>query len=115
MAEPLTRQIIREVVRETLSQVLQQKTVYLEDLKHPELKLIRPIPVFLEYDGETVIANYYDTESYGYGDSEYEALDDLRLELAQTYLELAEDAEGLGSLPQQWWNNLQIIFLKRSD
>jgi len=114
MAELLTKQIIREVVRETLSQVLQQKTVYLEDLKHPELELIRPIPVFLEYDGEMVIANYYDTESYGYGDSEYEALDDLRLELAQVHLDLAEDADHLGPLPQQWWNNLQTVIQRRT-
>lgn len=114
MTELLTRQVIREVVREILSQVLQQKTVYLEDLKHPALGLTRPIPVFLEYDGETVVANYYDTESYGYGDSEYEALDDLRLELAQTYLDLAEEADCLGTLPQQWWNNLRTIIRRRT-
>ncbi len=113
MSELLTKQVIQKVVKETLSQVLQQKTIYLEDLKHLEIELARPIPVFLEYDGETVIANYYDTESYGYGDSEYEALDNLRLELAQTYLDLAEDAEHLGPLPQQWWNNLQVIIRRR--
>ena len=114
MAEFATEHVIRQVVKETLFQVLRQKTIYVEDLKHPDLELIRPIPVFLEYDGETVIANYYDTESYGYGDSEYEALDELRLELAQTYLDLAEDADSLGPLPQQWWNNLQSIVRRRA-
>jgi hypothetical protein len=114
MTELLTKQDIQAMVKEALSQVLQQKTVYLEDLKHPELELTRPIPVFLEYEGETVIANYYDTESYGCGDSEYEALDDLRLELAQTYLDLAQDAGRLGPLPQQWWNNLQTIIRRRT-
>lgn len=114
MTELMTEQVIREVVKETVFQVLRQKTIYLEDLKHPELELTRPIPVFLEYDGETAIANYYDTESYGYGESEYEALDELRLELTQTYLDLAEDANRLGPLPQQWWNNLQGIIRRRA-
>ncbi len=114
MTELMTEQVIREIVKETVFQILRQKTIYLEDLKHLELELARPIPVFLEYDGETVIANYYDTESYGYGGSEYEALDELRIELAQTYLDLAKDADCLGPLPQQWWNHLQSVIRRRA-
>lgn len=90
-----------------------KKTIYLEDLLHTELKLVHPIPVFIETEGDIVIANYYATESYGYGDTEYEALDDLRLELVNLYEDLSEDVDHLGPLPQKWWNHLQTI-MRRS-
>ena len=85
----------------------------MQDLKHHELVLAKPIPVFLEFDNETVIANYYDTESFGYGESEYEALNDLCVELAQTYLDLENDQDYLGKLPLKWWNHLQTIIQRR--
>lgn len=113
--ETLTIEDVRNVVKEAIAQVNRQKTVYIQDLKHPNLELLKPLPVFLEFDAYTVIANYYDTESFGYGDSEYEALNDLCAEIAQTYLDLAEDPQSLGRLPARWWAHLQTVIRRRTD
>lgn len=107
--EVVTENVIRDIVKTTLTQLAQQKTIYLEDLLHTELQLLHPIPVFIETEGDIVIANYYATESYGYGDTEYEAIDDLRLELVDLYEDLLADVDHLGPLPQKWWNHLQMI------
>ncbi|HOT92434.1 MAG TPA: hypothetical protein PLJ78_09250 [Anaerolineae bacterium] len=111
--EVVTENVIRDIVKTTLTQLAQQKTIYLEDLLHKDLQLLRPIPVFIETEGDIVIANYYATESYGYGDTEYEALDDLRQELVNLYEDLSEDTERLGPLPQKWWSHLQTIIQRR--
>jgi len=87
----------------------------LSDLKNDLLVLVRPIPIYLEYDKDKVIANYYDTESFGYGDTEYEAINDLCRELAETYNDLLADSDRLGPLPQKWWRHLQAIIRKDNE
>jgi hypothetical protein len=114
LGAPVLEQI-KAVAREAIAQVERQKTVYLQDLKHPNLVLRHPLPVFLEMDDEIYIANYYDTESFGSGDSEYEALNDLCLELAQTYLDLEADQGKLGPLPSKWWTHLQTVIERRPN
>lgn len=100
---------IKKIIRQAAAETNKNRTIMLSDLKDDHLDLLRPIPIYLEYDKEKVIANYYDTESFGYGDTEYEAINDLCRELVETYNDLLADASNLGPLPQKWWKHLQKI------
>ncbi len=94
---------------EDLGRCSQHKTVYLEELRHPQLQLMFPISVMIETDGGTVFASHITTEMYGYGDTESEAVEDLRLGLIDLYEDLFKNSHRLGPLPQQWWTYLQAI------
>ena len=115
MENHISSQDIKTALKEAVSSIERFHTVMIEDLKDDNLRLLKPIPVFIEYDRETVIANYYDTESFGYGDSEYEALNDLCRELVQTYNDLEEDKDNLGILPSKWRRHLQTVIGQRED
>ena len=100
---------VKKIIRQAVAESAKNRTIMLSDLKDDHLFLLKPIPIFLEYDKEKVIANYYDTESFGYGDTEYEAINDLCRDLAETYLDLKGDSGHLGPLPAKWWKHLQMI------
>lgn len=100
---------VKKIIRQAVAETNRNRTIMLSDLKNDRLLLICPIPIYLEYDGDKVIANYYDTESFGYGDTEYEAINDLCRELAETYHDLQADSDNLGTLPEKWWKHLQRI------
>ena len=114
MTETLLTDQFKSIIKETILQIENQKTIYLQDLKHPELELKKPLPVFIEYDDDYVIANYYDTESFGYGDSEYEAINNLCKEIVQTYSDLEIDQTNLGPLPMKWWDHFQTIIQRKN-
>jgi hypothetical protein len=109
MENILTIQKVKKVVKQAIAESLKNRNIMISDLKSDELQLIHPIPIFLEYDSDTVIANYYDTESFGYGDTDYEAINDLCRELVETYWDLKTSQGSLGFLPQKWWKHLQTI------
>lgn len=70
------------------------------------LKLRRPIHAVIERSEGIVTATYYECEVFGEGDSEFEALDDLRCCIVEHYRELCEFEHSLGPLPTR---HLQIL------
>ena len=112
--EAVTENDTFDMGKATVIQLTQHTKIYLEDLFHAELQLIHPIPIFIETEGDTVIANYPPTVSYGCGEAKSEALDDLRLELVDLYNDLLKNSDHLGPLPQKWWNHLQTIIQRRA-
>lgn len=74
------------------------KIVPIETLNE-RFTLKRPIFAVLEQSEGTVTATYYECELFGEGESEFEALDDLRQSLVEYYLELRDSLETLGPLP----------------
>jgi len=86
-----------------------RKSILLYSLRHPRLRLREPLAVLLEHDDGQVIAQSYDLDLFGYGDTENEALEDLRQTVADLYFELKENAEGLGLLPEKVWGYLSSI------
>jgi len=62
--------------------------------------------VALEYDEGQVIACAPDLDLFGYGDTENEALDDLRRTVADLYYTLKEEHASLGPMPAQVWDYL---------
>jgi len=86
-----------------------RKPILLYSLRHPRLRLKEPLAVLLERDDGQVIAQSYDLDLFGYGDTESEALEDLRQTVADLYYELKESAGKLGPLPEKVWDYLKGI------
>ncbi|MGQ9625639.1 MAG: hypothetical protein ACUVV0_01875 [Anaerolineae bacterium] len=73
-----------------MERIGERKPLLLYDLRNDKLKLVEPVAVLLEYDEKQVIAVAYDLDVFGYGETEMEALDDLRRTIVDLYLTLKE-------------------------
>jgi hypothetical protein len=93
----------------TMEKLSKRRILLLYSLRHPHLRLRNPIAVSLEDDGAQVIASAYDLDLFGYGETEGEALDDLRRTIVHLYRALRDDADALGPLPQQIWRYLADV------
>jgi len=89
-----------------LTRASSRRPILLYSLRHPHLKLVEPLSVALEYDEGQVIACAPDLDLFGYGDTENEALDDLRHTVADLYYALKEERASLGPMPAQVWDYL---------
>jgi len=87
----------------------ERKPILIYSLHHPHLKLREPLAVYLEHDGEQMIAFCYDLDVFGYGDTETEALQDLRQTAADLYFALRDNRNELGPLPEKVWDYMTSI------
>lgn len=78
--------------------LLEYKSIFIDSLNSEVYKLKKPIPVCIEYDGKTYIANNYDLGLYGYDDMELEAIEDLKKSIIECYENLKTETE-LGPVP----------------
>ena len=108
------RQIRDELRRLTtlLTRASNRRPILLYSLRHPHLSLTEPLSVALEYDGKQVIAYAHDLDLFGYGETENEALDDLRRTVADLYYTLREERASLGPMPAQVWDYLTHIIVE---
>jgi hypothetical protein len=100
--------IVGELAPE-IARFRERKSFLLHSLRHPGVELREPLAVLVEQDGEQVVAVCYDLDVFGYGDTESEALDDLRRTVADLYLALKEQQQELGPLPERVWTYLSRI------
>jgi hypothetical protein len=92
-----------------MEKLARRRPLLLYSLRHSGLRLRNPIAVSLEDDGTQVIASAYDLDLFGYGETERDALDDLRRTTVDLYLTLRENEGALSSLPQQIWEYLTDV------
>lgn len=78
------------------------KTIEIASLGSENLELIRNIPVSLEIYDDEAIAEFVDVEAKGFGETESEALENLKNNLISLYCEIKEDEANLGPLPKKW-------------
>lgn len=78
----------------------------LQDLRDARLRLIAPIYVTLEEQDGVVVASNVDLDLFGYGDTEAEALQDLREIISETHLDLKAEQGRLSPHLQAIWNYL---------
>jgi hypothetical protein len=90
-------------------QIAVSKPLLLYSLHHPRLFLKAPIAVSLEYDADQVTAYAHDLEVFGYGETEIEALSDLRRTVCDLYFELAEHHKSLEGEARSIWKYLSQI------
>jgi hypothetical protein len=91
-----------DALRVTIDELRKSKVIQLSTLADASLRLRMPLAVVIDWSGEQTTAHAVELEDYGVGDSEYEALDDLRGSILQTYGFLRENEADLGpSLAKQ--------------
>ena len=86
--------------------------IQLLDLGDIQYRLREPILVVIEeYNGDdTVIASFPEIEVFGEGETETEAIQNLRIAILDLYDELiSTSSEILGNLPKTWLNVLQRL------
>lgn len=74
------------------------RIVFIDSLDSTSYSLRKPIPVTIEQDGEICVATNYDLQLYGYGDTEGEAIYDLKKSIRECYEDLKGEEE-LGPIP----------------
>ena len=84
-----------------------QPSVSISTLHDLRLRLRQQITVSLEYDGYQFIAYAPDLDIYGWGDTEYEAIEDLRQSIVELYFDLK--GEKLAPSLRKIWDYLNSI------
>ncbi|MBA7496608.1 hypothetical protein ES702_07217 [subsurface metagenome] len=84
-----------------------QPTKFISSLHSSRLKLQKAITVSLEYDSYQFIAYAPDLDIYGWGDTEYEAIEDLRQSIVELYFDLK--GEKLAPSLRKIWDYLNSI------
>ena len=110
-----TKAIIQEFngLKETISGIASRKIFFINSLHNSHLSVHAPISIFLEYDGYQFVSYAPDLDIYGCGDSEYEAIEDLRESIVELYFDLKE--EELGSDLQKIWEYLNSIITENEN
>lgn len=83
--------------------------VFVSDLGDPRLTLKQPLPVVIQYGDTAITACSYDLEDFGVGDTEFEAVNDLKATIAELYFALKENQDRLGPQPEKDWLFLRSI------
>lgn len=85
-----------------------QRTVFISDLGRRDVILTEAVPVVVQQDDDGAVAYSADLDEMGIGETESEALDDLRESIAESYLLLRHEAH-LGPLQQRHLRYLKQI------
>lgn len=103
------RAVIEELsgLKKAIKGIERKKILLINSLHHSSLNLIFPVAVSVEYDGYQFIAYTPDLDIYGCGESEYEAIEDLRQSIVDLYYDLKD--EPLGKDLQRIWEYLRSI------
>lgn len=102
-------------VKQRARQLAISKPLLLYSLRHPSLSLKAPIAVSLEYDADHVIAYAHDLDVFGYGETEIEALNDLRQTICDLYHELHEHHDALEGEAKAIWGYLSQIIREQTE
>ncbi len=83
------------------------KIIPLNSLRDEKYPLKHPIYITIEHENDQIIASFDDVEAFAYASNEFEAVDLLCAEIIALFIDLMEDQENLGPLPQKWLAILQ--------
>lgn len=81
-------------------QIIEYRNIFIGTLHSEDYVLRKPIPVSIEHEEQVYVASNYDLGLYGYGDTENEAIDDLRESIIGCYEDLKQEKE-LGPIPSR--------------
>ena len=106
MAEVESLQTVHHL-EQVLNRIERRRALFIHSLHDPRLRLNVSLPITLEDDGYQFVAYAPDLDIYGLGETEYEAIEDLRQSIVDLYFDLK--AEKLGGDLQKIWNYLQSV------
>jgi len=105
----LSKKQYNTLVKGINTNLLRSRVVALNSLRNDKYFLKSPIYISVEYSDDKVIASFDDIEVFAYGDTEYEAINLLCIEIVQVFEDLKEDSKNLGELPKTWFSILNDI------
>jgi len=90
------KSLLKEIdgLKKSIEGIGRQKVLFISSLHNTHFHLKTSISVSLEYDSHQFIAYAPDLDIYGCGDTEYEAVEDLRESIIDLYLDLKEEKLG---------------------
>ena len=94
-------------LEQILTRLERRRTLFIHSLHDSRLRLNVSLPITLEDDGYQFIAYAPDLDIYGCGETEYEAIEDLRQSIVDLYFDLK--AEKLGGDLKKIFNYLQSV------
>jgi len=94
-----------------LKKIEGRRSLFIRSLHDSRLEINVPLPVTLENDGYQSIAYAPDMDIYGCGETEYEAIEDLRRSIADLYFDLKE--EKLGADLQRIFEYLRSVVVEK--
>jgi len=86
----------------------------IEDLEDPRFSVSSPLRVEVHWEPEGVTVHHPESDVFGYGKDEAEALDDFRAALAELFLTLDGDRGSLGPALQGTLRVLESHLRRRS-
>jgi hypothetical protein len=92
--------------------IAQDNVRVLQDLRDTKLRLVAPLFVTIEEQDGVVVASNVDLDVFGYGDTEAEALQDLRDIIVETYFDLKANRDQLAPHLQAIWLYLDRVALE---
>lgn len=99
-------------VSEELSERPIVKETWLLDIDE-DIEVLQPIPIVIEESDGEVIASFPEVEAFAVGSGEAEAINNIKLEIKNLFLDLESSAkEELGKLPQSWKRILEKVVKK---
>jgi hypothetical protein len=107
----MTELEIYEKLGKVLDRIEKRKSLFISSLHNPRLELNVPIPITLENDRYQFIAYSSDLDIFGCGETEYEAIEDLRQSIVDLYFDLRE--EKLGSDLKKIFSYLQSVVIEK--
>jgi len=101
-------------IRDDLSTRPVTKYTELFDI-NSDLEVIQPIPIVIEETNGEVVASFPDVELFAIGETEAEAIQNLKIEMRNLYLDLCESRDTLGELPLGWLRTLNKVVKSRGN
>ena len=109
MAEVASLEAVHHL-EQILNRIERRRALFIHSLHDSRLQLNVSLPITLEDDGYQLIAYAPDLDIYGWGETEYEAIEDLRQSVVDLYFDLK--AEKLGGDLQKIGNYLQSVAIE---
>ena len=98
---------------EGLNFAIRREDIIISSLSDERLTLKQPISIYIAKDNGGYIANYYDVEAVGFGDTVSEAINNLKENIIELYFDLVNDINNLGPLPKKWLVTLNEIISEK--
>jgi hypothetical protein len=84
-------------------------TIFIRDLGDDEFVLLVELPIQVEQAGEQFAAYSYDLDELAIGQDKFNAIDEMKLAIADLYRILKEEKDNLGPIPQRHWKFLSRV------
>jgi len=85
-------------------------TIY--DLNHPRYSLTTPIQVVIIEDEDEIVARMPELNLYATGDTDSEAIYELKQEMIELYEDLNSTDDKLGPLPESWLKTINKLIVR---